>query len=159
MCMMQRIQLIDPKLSQSGTRPVSEASSSHRTAKSPHPSFRGLASVLELCPSWIFKNKSPTKCVQVLVNGPPSLFNLPCPPYPQPDALKAVSCGTVQDKGSTTFSCQGWAVTLADSIHHLVTNVQCPISRNTVCGYNAQEGIPLFTSPLIIASKYPICES
>ena len=31
--------------------------------------------------------------------------------------------------------------------------------RNIVCGYNAQEGIPLFTSPLIIASKYPICES
>ena len=33
------------------------------------------------------------------------------------------------------------------------------ISRNIVCGYNAQEGTRLFTSPLIIASKYPICES
>ena len=105
------------------TRPVLEASSSHRTAKSPQPSFRGQASVLELCASWIFNNKSPTKCVQVRVNRPWSLFKLPCPPCPQPDALKAASGGTIQDKSSTTFSCHGWAVTFADSIDHLVTNL------------------------------------
>ena len=56
---------------------------------------------LELCASWIFKNKSPTKCVQVRVIGPWSLFNLPCPPCPQPDALKGASGGTIQDKSIT----------------------------------------------------------
>ena len=109
--------------SQSGTRPVSEASLSHRTAKSPQRPFRGRASVLELCASWIFKTKSPTKCVQVRVNGPWSLFNRPCPQCPKPDALKAASGGTIQDKSSITFSCQVWAVTFADSINHLVTDL------------------------------------
>ena len=33
------------------------------------------------------------------------------------------------------------------------------LPTNSVCGYSAQAGIRFLTSPLIIASKYPICES
>ena len=52
-----------------------------------------------------------------------ALFNLSCPPCPQPDALKAASGGTIQDKSSITFSCHGLAVTFADSIDHIVTDL------------------------------------
>ena len=37
--------------------------------------------------------------------------------------MNAASGGTIQYKSSITFSCHGWAVTFADSIDHLVTDL------------------------------------